>query len=53
MKHIHRKKQNKLLASIISLLAVAFVVNPLFETNPQSCGMISGIEKRNRKTQVK
>lgn len=46
MEDVKNKRLNKLFASILALLSMAFVVNPFFEKNPQRCEMVNGVRKR-------
>jgi hypothetical protein len=40
--------QSRLLIGLVSMLSMSFATSAVVESNPQSCGMISTIKKKNK-----
>jgi hypothetical protein len=40
--------QRKLIIGLVSLLSVSFLASAPFESNPQGCGMVSVIKRKNK-----
>ena len=44
--------QSRFLIGLVSMLSMSFATSAAIESNPQSCGMISTIKKRNKNSDL-
>lgn len=48
MNKLSKYGQRKLIIGLVSLLSMSFLTSAPFESNPQDCGMVSVIKRKNK-----
>jgi hypothetical protein len=48
MNKLSKYGQRKLIIGLVSLLSMSFLTSAPFESNPQDCGMVSIIKRKNK-----